>query len=30
VEAIIGLKSYFKPYVLDPEFRQNVDEGNFA
>lgn len=23
-------KNFFKTYVLDPEFRQNVDEGNFA
>jgi len=23
-------RNFFKTYVLDPEFRQNVDEGNFA
>ena len=23
-------KNFFKTYVLDPEFRQHVDEGNFA
>lgn len=26
----ISARNFFKTYVLDPEFRQQVDEGNFA